>query len=113
VALINGEMWSHVIALRKYILCSVFYCAVGNLKTLNNISLVCDKSVTTQNLSFLSYWYTRKKKRLQMLFLTGIVSKRSLQNLPLESSCVVVALIENYSTSKPLKVSPEKSQILS
>jgi hypothetical protein len=36
-----------------------------------------------------------------------------LQNSPLESSCVVVALIENYNTSKPLKVSPEKSQILS
>ena len=29
------------------------------------------------------------------------------------SSCVIVALIENYSTSKPLKGSPEKSQILS
>jgi len=36
-----------------------------------------------------------------------------LQNSPLENSCVVFALIENYSTSKPLKVSPEKSQILS
>jgi hypothetical protein len=35
-----------------------------------------------------------------------------LQNSPLESSCVVVALIENYSTSKPLKASPEKSHIL-
>jgi hypothetical protein len=35
-----------------------------------------------------------------------------LQNSPLESSCVVVALIEYYSTSKPLKGSPEKSQIL-
>jgi len=34
-----------------------------------------------------------------------------LQNSPLESSCVVVALIENYSTSKPLNVSPEMSQI--
>jgi len=33
--------------------------------------------------------------------------------LPLESSCVIVALIENYSTSKPLKVSLEKSQLLS
>jgi hypothetical protein len=31
----------------------------------------------------------------------------------MESSCVAVALIENYSTSKHLKVSPEKSQILS
>jgi hypothetical protein len=36
-----------------------------------------------------------------------------LQNSPLESGCVVVALKENYSTSKPLNVSPEKSQILS
>ena len=36
-----------------------------------------------------------------------------MQNLPLESSCVVLALIENYSTAKSLKVSPEKSQILS
>jgi hypothetical protein len=36
-----------------------------------------------------------------------------LQTSPLESSCVVVALIENYTTSKPLKVSPEKSYILS
>jgi len=36
-----------------------------------------------------------------------------LQNSPLESICVVIALIENYSTSKPLKVSPEKSLILS
>jgi hypothetical protein len=36
-----------------------------------------------------------------------------LQNSPLESSCVVVARIENYGTSKPLKVSPEKSHILS
>jgi len=36
-----------------------------------------------------------------------------LQNLPLESSCVVVAVLENYNTSKPLKFSLEKSQILS
>jgi hypothetical protein len=45
--------------------------------------------------------------------LTGIVSQCSLQNWLLESSCVIVALIENYSTSKPLKASPEKSPILS
>jgi hypothetical protein len=36
-----------------------------------------------------------------------------LQNSPLESSCVVIALIALYSTSKPLSVSPEKLQILS
>jgi hypothetical protein len=36
-----------------------------------------------------------------------------VQDSPLESSCVVIALIENYGTSKPLKVCPEKSQILS
>jgi hypothetical protein len=45
--------------------------------------------------------------------LTGIVSERSPQNSPLDSSCVVIALTEKYSTSKPSKVSPEKSQILS
>jgi hypothetical protein len=32
----------------------------------NYISFICDKSVTTQNLAFLSYWY--RKKRLQMHF---------------------------------------------
>ena len=31
----------------------------------------------------------------------------------MENSCVVVALIEKYNTSKPLKVSPEKLLILS
>jgi hypothetical protein len=36
-----------------------------------------------------------------------------VQNSPLESSCVIVTVIENYSTSKPLKSSPEKSHILS
>jgi hypothetical protein len=36
-----------------------------------------------------------------------------LQNLPLESRCVVVAFTENYSNSNPLKFSPKKSQILS
>ena len=33
-----------------------------------------------------------------------------MQNSPLESSCVVVALKENYNTSKFLKFSPEESQ---
>jgi len=28
------------------------------------VSVICDKSVTTQKLAFLSYWY--RKKRLQM-----------------------------------------------
>jgi len=35
-----------------------------------------------------------------------------LQNSPLESICVVVVAIEKYSTLKPLKAFPEKSQIL-
>jgi hypothetical protein len=38
----------------------------GFRRQLDNMSLICDKSVTTQNLAFLSYWY--KKKRLQMHF---------------------------------------------
>jgi hypothetical protein len=41
------------------------------------------------------------------------MSQRSLQNSPLESSCVFFAFIENYTTLKSLKISPEKSQILS
>ena len=41
------------------------------------------------------------------------MSLHSLRNSPLESSFVVVAFTENYSTSKTLKVSPEKSHILS
>jgi hypothetical protein len=45
--------------------------------------------------------------------LTGRGSECSLQISPLESRCVIVALTQNYSTSKPLKASPEKSQILS
>jgi len=36
------------------------------------VSLICDKSVTTQNLAFLSYWY--RKKRFADALLTGIVS---------------------------------------
>ena len=36
-----------------------------------------------------------------------------MQNSPLESSRVVVALVALNSISKPLNVSPEKSQILS
>jgi hypothetical protein len=47
------------------------------------------------------------------VLLIGIVSLCNLQNSLLESSCVFVALIKNYSTSKPLKGFPEKSQILS
>jgi hypothetical protein len=43
------------------------------------------------------------KETVADAFLTGIMSQRSLQNSPLESSCVVVALIENYSTLKNFK----------
>jgi hypothetical protein len=48
-----------------------------------------------------------------MHFEPGTVSQRSLQNSPLESSCVVVALIAFNSTSKPSNFPDEKSQILS
>jgi len=50
----------------------------------------------TQNLAFLSYWC--RKKSYAAALLTGIVSKLSLQNSLLESSCVIVAIIKNYST---------------
>jgi len=70
-------------------------------------SLICDNGATTQNLAFLSYWYW-----FADALLTGIVSYRSVQNSPLESSCVVAALIEKYSTSKSLNVSPAKKKSL-
>ena len=37
-----------------------------------NMSLICDRRVTTQNLAFLSYWY--RKETLAGALLTGIVS---------------------------------------
>ena len=40
-------------------------------KTLH-ISLICDKSVTTQNFAFFSHWYGKKK--FADALLTGIVS---------------------------------------
>ena len=43
-----------------------WYASSENVLGLKVISLICDKSVTTQNLAFLSYWY--RKKRLQMHF---------------------------------------------
>jgi len=36
------------------------------VKQIHYISLICDKSVTTQNLAFLRYWY--RKKRLKVHF---------------------------------------------
>jgi len=41
------------------------------------------------------------------------VSRRTLQKAPLESSCGVVTHTAHNSTSESLKISPEKSQILS
>jgi hypothetical protein len=52
------------------------------------------------------------KETFSDALLTGIVSRRSLQNSPLESSYVVVALIK-LQHFKAFKVSPEKSHIFS
>ena len=64
-----------------------------------HISPICDKGFTTQ--SFGIFELSVQKETFTDAFLTGIVSKHSLQNSPLESSCVVVAPTENYSNSKP------------
>jgi len=53
-----------------------------------------------------------KKETFADALLTGIAIQRSLQNSPLESSSVVMALIKDCRILKPLKFSPEKSQIL-
>ena len=49
-----------------------------------------------------------QKEAFTDALLTGIVSQHSLQNLPLDSSCAFIALIENYNATKPLNVAPEK-----
>jgi len=43
-----------------------FFSELERAQTRKNVSLICDKSVTTQNLAILSYWY--RKKCLQMHF---------------------------------------------
>ena len=40
------------------------------------IFLVCDKSVTTQNLAFLSYWYRIVQNRFNIVTLASSHSKR-------------------------------------
>jgi hypothetical protein len=73
------------------------------------ISLICDKSVTTQNLTFLSYWY--RKKRLQMHFSpvyspeksqilscdTLVVNERNIFDI---HKCVHLQIYSLYTTNK-------------
>jgi hypothetical protein len=60
--------FSHLDAVKRIVvplrlgLCDV---ACGQIVVIH-ISCICDKSVITQNLAILSYWY--RKKRLQMHF---------------------------------------------
>jgi hypothetical protein len=55
-------------------------------------------------------YVTQSCRKKQCLSTTQQQYPSTIQQL--ESSCVVVALIENYSTSKPLNVFTEKSLIL-
>jgi len=66
-----------------------------------------------QNTTFGIFELLVKKETFAEALLKGLMQQHSLQNSPLESRCVVVALIENYSFSKSLKVYIKKSQILS
>jgi hypothetical protein len=60
-------------ALLKYLLLpEKFRSGISTHKIAVSISLICDKSVTTQNLAFLSYWY--KKETFADALLTGTVS---------------------------------------
>jgi len=68
------------------------------------------QSVTTQNFTFLSYWY--RKKRLQMHF-QQVFCHNAICKTRRWRAVVSSLRSENYSTSKSLYVSPEKSQILS
>ena len=73
--------------------------------------LICHNSVRTKKFGIFELLV--QKETFADAFLKGVVSQRSFQNSPLENSCVIIAPIENYSTSKPLKFSPVESQILS
>jgi hypothetical protein len=76
-----------------------------------NMSLICDKYITIQNLAFLSYWY--RNKRLKMHFSQVLCHNAVCKTRRWRAVVFVVALIENDSTSELLKVSPGESQILS
>jgi len=55
-----------VISRQKFSIVALNPTATPSTSSHKHKSLICDKSVTTQNLEFLSYWY--RKKRLQMHF---------------------------------------------
>ena len=64
------------------------------------------------------YWEARTKmieRNVRKCNFNRYSVEKQFGNSPLESSCVVVVLIEKYvySTSKPLNVDPEKSLVLS
>jgi len=57
-------------ALLKYLLLpGKFHSGISTYKIAVSISLICDKSVITQNLAFLSYWY--RKEMFADALLTG------------------------------------------
>ena len=74
------------------------------------MSFIYDKGITTQNLAYLSYWY--RKKRLQVHFEQYSVVTQYAKLAAGEHFCRLCSH-RNYSTSKLLKVPPEKLQILS
>jgi hypothetical protein len=76
-----------------------------------SISLICDNSATTQNLACLSYWY--RTKRLQMHSLNKYSFVTQFAKLAAGEQLCRRCTHRKYSTLERLKVSPEKSHILS
>jgi hypothetical protein len=54
------------------------------------------------------FWVTGTERNVCRCTFNRCSVITQFENSPLESSCVVVAFIENYSASKPLNVSPKK-----
>jgi len=73
-------------------------------RTRIQISLICEKSVTTQNLVFLNYWYCTERNVCRCTFNRYSVITQFAKLAAGEQLCVFVALTENYSTLKSLKV---------
>jgi hypothetical protein len=80
----------------QFALCSFFRIAPLNKECIAHLGQKCHNS------KFGIFELSVQKETFADALVTGILSQRSLQNSPLESSCVVVALIEN---SKPLNIS--------
>jgi hypothetical protein len=92
----------------------IWFCSICFLQNVFCYNTYCSFMTRVSQLKIWHSWVTGIERNVCRCTFNRYSVITPLQNSPLENSCfVVVALIENYSTSESLKTSPEKSQILS